>query len=199
MQHATNHTRTIGIREAARQLGKSPGTISKYVAANPVLNHGSEGRPKVDLDELRRHRLANINQSRIGSHASRLLGEGEPPSAAGPIEAPPAATMTGEIPNYAHAKAVRETVLAKRARVDLDEKRRLLVPRREVEDAVFDAGVVLQRDLLGLGPQLAERLAAMDEPREIAALMEAEYRKILAGLAASLRADSAAEEEPRPT
>ncbi len=39
----------------------------------------------------------------------------------------------------------------------------------------------------------------MDKPREIAALLEAEYRKVLATLAASLRADSAAEEEPRPT
>ena len=91
MKHSTNHTRTIGICEAARQLGKSPGTISKYVTANPLLNHGTAGRPKVDLEELRRHRLANINQSRIGSHAGRLFGEGDPPSAAGPIEAPPVA------------------------------------------------------------------------------------------------------------
>lgn len=194
MQHATRHTRSIGIRAAARALGKNPATISRYVAANPALNHGSTGRPKVDLEELRRHRAANLNPSRIGSHAGRLLGEGDQTPVA-TAELPPAATGAAGSPNYLHAKAVRETVLAQRARVDLDEKRGLLVPRREIEDAIYDAGAVLQRDLLGLGPQLAERIAAMSDPREIAALMEAAYRKVLATLAASLRTKAAAEEE----
>ena len=79
MQRATQHatTRTIGIREAARALGKNPSTLSRYIAANPSLNHGSARRPKVDLDELRRHREANVNPFRSGSHAGRLFGEAD--------------------------------------------------------------------------------------------------------------------------
>ena len=78
--------------------------------------------------------------------------------------------------------------LAQRARLDLDERRRLLVPRAEVEDAVFEAGAVLQRDLLELEAQLAERLAGMSDPREIAALLEAEFRALLKRVAAALGA-----------
>ena len=78
----------------------------------------------------------------------------------------------------------------------MDEKRGLLVSRRETQDAIFDAGAVLQRDLLELGAQLAERLAAMDKPREITALLETEHRRVLATLAASLRADAVAELRP---
>ncbi len=100
-------------------------------------------------------------------------------------------------PNYALAKAVRETVLAQRARVDLDEKRRLLVPREEIENAVFEAGAVLQRDLLDLAGRLAERIATMSDPREIAALLETELRRVLATLAASLRAKAEAEHAPK--
>ncbi len=77
MQHATGRApnRTIGIREAARALGKSPSTIGRYVKMYPELNHGSEGRPKVDLAELRRHREANVNPFRSGSSAGLLVGQ----------------------------------------------------------------------------------------------------------------------------
>ncbi len=71
--HAT--TRTVGIREAARALGKSPSTIGRYVKAHPEINRGSEGRPKVDLDELIRHREATVNPFQSGSHAGQMFGE----------------------------------------------------------------------------------------------------------------------------
>ncbi|MCZ6588384.1 MAG: hypothetical protein O7B24_10630 [Alphaproteobacteria bacterium] len=179
----------VSIRSAARQLGKSHSTISRYVQGCPELNRGTAERPLVNVEEVRRHRLENLNAARIGNHAGRLFGAGEAP--------PPAATGTEAPPNYAHAKAVRETVLAKRARIDLDEKCGLLVPRAEIQDAVFDAGRALQRDLLELAGQLAERIAAMDDPHEISELLNTEHRRVLAALAASLRAKAAAEEEPR--
>ncbi|MCZ6858927.1 MAG: hypothetical protein O7I42_01370 [Alphaproteobacteria bacterium] len=196
MQHTTRHTRTIGIRAAARALARDPATISRYVAANPVLNHGSTGRPRVDLDELRRHRAANLNPAPRGRQAAKLLAEAEAPLAAGPVgdSPPPAATRTEAPPNYAHAKAVRETVLAQRARIDLDEKRGLLVPIAEVQDAAYEAGAVLQRDLLDLAGQLSEIIAPMTDATAIAALVESEHRRLLAAFAASLRADAAAEE-----
>ncbi len=177
----------LGVRAAARAVSLNPSTVSRYLKDHPQLNLGDEKHPKVDVAALRQHRAENVNAARSGSWAGRLLGEGE-------VEAPPAATRSDAPPNYAHAKAVRETVLAQRARVDLDEKRGLLVPRAEVEDAVYDAGLMFQRDLLELGPQLAERLAAMTDPKKIAEVMQAEYRQVLATWASSLRADVAAEE-----
>ncbi len=77
MQRATNHatSRTVGIREAARALDKSPSTIGRYLKDHPELNRGSERRPKVDLDELRRHREANVNPFLSGSSAGLLVGQ----------------------------------------------------------------------------------------------------------------------------
>ncbi len=155
-----------------------------------LLNHGSEGRPKVDLEELRRHRAANLNPAPRGRQAAKLLAEA------------PAATGADAAPDYSVSKAAREAILADRARIDLDEKRGLLVPRAEVEEAVFDAGAVLLRDLLEIPAQLSERLASMTQRREISALLETALRRVLATLAASLRAKAEskqAEEKARAT
>ena len=179
-------TDLVGVRDAARALGLNASTISRYLKDFPALNLGSKTRPKVDVDVLRRHRAENTNPARRGSYAGKLLGE-----SAGNGKG----DNNGDGPNYAASKAEREWLLAQRARIELDARRGLLVPCAEVEAAVYDAGTVLQRDLLEIPAQLAERLAAMDEPHAIAELLEGEFRRVLAALAASLRADAAAEEE----
>ena len=195
----TTTAELLSVRGAALALKVNASTISRYLKDYPDLNLGSRTRPKIDVKVLRRHRAQHTNPSQQrGRHAVTAVGDIEAPAAA--IEAPPAATKVADGPNYQMAKAVRETVLAQRARVDLDEKRGLLVPRREIEDAIFDAGAVFQRDLLEIGPQLAERLAAMSKPREIAALLETELRRVLATWASSLRAKAEsrqAEEQAR--
>ena len=56
---------------------------------------------------------------------------------------------------------------------------------------------MLQRNLLYLCSQVAERLASMSDARQITELLEAEHRKVLAQLAAALRADADAEEEAK--
>ncbi len=189
----------LSVRGAALALKVNPSTISRYLKDHPDLNLGDESLPKVNIEVLRRHRAQNVNPALRGIKAAKALaaGGGEVTPAASPIAPPPAATGVPDGPNYRFAKAVRETVLAKRARIDLDEKRRLLVPRREVEDAVFEAGAVLLRDLLDLAGRLSERISTMDDPRAIAALIETEHRQVLAALAASLRDQAAAEDEPR--
>ena len=68
------------------------------------------------------------------------------------------------------------------------------MPRAEIQEAIYDAGAVLQRDLLEIPARLSEQIAAMDDPREMAALLNAEHRRVLATLAATLRADA----EPAP-
>ncbi len=194
MNTAVGTAGLLGVCAAAAALGCHASTISRYLKDFPDLNQGSKGRPKIDVDVLRRHRAQNTNPTPRGHQAGKMLAEGgEPTIVAAEAPPPPAATATAAAPNYALAKAVRETVLAQRARVDLDEKRGLLVPRREVEDSVFSAGTVLQRDLLELGAQLAEQLAAMTDTRAISALMEKEHRRVLATLAASLRAKAESE------
>ena len=186
MTNGTATAELIGVRAAARALKINPSTLSRYLKSHPGLDRGTVGQPMVDIEELRRHRAENVNPAVRGRKARKVLAEGAPPVAA--AEAPPAATKAPDGPNYAVAKAVRETVLAQRARVDLDEKRGLLVPRAEIEDAVFEAGLLLQRNLLHLCSQVAERVASMSDARQITELLEAEHRKVLAQVAAALRA-----------
>ena len=62
-------------------------------------------------------------------------------------------------------------------------------------DKAHNAGKVLQQNLVDLAALLGEQLATMPDPREIVAMLENDYLRILAELAASLRADAAAEEE----
>ncbi len=181
----------FSVRGAALALNLNASTISRYLKEYPDLNQGSRTRPKIDVDVLRRHRADNTSQAQQRG-----------PGTATSVELPPAATAAAGAPNYALAKAVRETVLAQRARVDLDEKRGLLVSRQEIENAIYDAGALLQRDLLNLAAQVAERVAAMTEKREIEALLVAEIRALLTTFAASLRATGAsseAEEKARAT
>ncbi len=83
-------------------------------------------------------------------------------------------------------EAAREAVLAFRARVDLDEKLGALLSRDEVEEAVEEAARLLQRELLELAPRLAEEIATKDNPQEIRARLETEFRDLLKRLAAAL-------------
>ena len=66
----------VGVVAAARALETEHSTVSRYVKSNPELNHGTGRRVKIDLVEYTRHRAANVNPARLGSHAGRLLGEG---------------------------------------------------------------------------------------------------------------------------
>ena len=58
-------------------------------------------------------------------------------------------------------------------------------------DKAYNAGKVLQQNLIDLAALLGEQLATMPDPREIVAMLEKEYGRILADLATSLRAPPA--------
>ena len=194
MPTAAGTAELLGVRAAASALECNPSTISRYLKDFPDLNQGSKTRPKVDVEALRRHRAQHTNPTPRGHQAGKVLADGGPPPIVA-ADAPPAATKGADSPNYALAKAVHETVSAQRARVDLDEKRGLLVPRAEIEDAVFEAGLLLQRNLLHLCSQVAERVASMSDARQITELLETEHRRVLGTLAASLRVNADEEYE----
>ena len=68
----------VGVRAAAQALGVSPSTVSRYLQEYPILNLAGDGqRPKVDPDDLRRHRAMTLDPAYRGSHAGLLMGEGD--------------------------------------------------------------------------------------------------------------------------
>ncbi len=180
----------VGVRAAARALGLNASTVSRYLKDHPDLNLGSERRPMVNLEELRRHREENINAARSGSHAGRLLGEDNGVAGANGADAANGRERPtrnqAEAPSLATARAEREAALAERARIDLDEKLAGLLVRSEVEEAAREVVWVLRRELLELAPRLAEELAAMDNQRAIEVRAEFHFRALLKKYAAEL-------------
>lgn len=53
----------VGVRDLAKALGKSQGTISKHAAAGkiPVAERDEKGNPRFDVDEVRRAYENNVN------------------------------------------------------------------------------------------------------------------------------------------
>ena len=179
--------RLLGVRAAARALGLNPSTVSRYLKDHPELNRGSDTRPLVDLNELRRHRAANIDAGRSGNHAGLLLGQGDGINGAnGHAQPDQAGELPTGAPAYAAARRARESVLAERARLDLDEKVATLCVRGEIEEATAAAVQALRRRLSDLAPRLAEEIAALGEPREIQARMEFQFRALLKRYAGEL-------------
>ena len=54
----------LGVREAARELGVNPSTVSRQLRAGILPNRGSERAPKVCLSEARAARERNLDQSK---------------------------------------------------------------------------------------------------------------------------------------
>ena len=165
----------MGVREAARSLGLNPSTVSRYLQEFPGLNLAADGeRPRVDLDALRQHRAEFVDPAYQQSHAGEMMAAGDKP------KKPDATTA------FRLARASRENTMAQTARVDLDVKKKLLVPIAEVETGIVKAGLTLLQALLDLGSRMGDELAAMDSPHEIAKALEAEHRDILHEFRASL-------------
>ena len=124
----------LGVRAAAKVLKINPSTVSRYLQDYPSLNLGNDTRPKVDVAALRRHRAENVDPARRGSHAGRLFGESE-------SDQPRAGAGPGAGAALLRTRVVREAIKAQADRIDLDVKKKLLVPLAEVEVGVVDAGI----------------------------------------------------------
>jgi hypothetical protein len=145
-------TNPIGVRGAARALGLSPSTVSRYLKSHPELDLGGESQPMVDVDALRRHRAQHVHPAARGIKAARLLAAGGGEVTPAPADLPLAAEY----------------------------------------DKAHNAGKVLQENLIALAALLGAQLGTMPDPREIVTMLENDYLRILATLAANLRTDAEA-------
>ena len=167
----------VGIREAARRLGVSAPTISRYIQKHPELNQGN-GSPKVDFEELKAHRASNVNPAMSGNHAGRLMGE--VPEAADGVAGGGGGGKKS--PSLLDAKTRREVSQADKAELDLQERLKKLTDTAGVEDGAFEAGQILRELLKARNRRLGDKFASMGDPRGITAALEAEDRDLLARL-----------------
>ncbi|HMO72642.1 MAG TPA: hypothetical protein PKC84_13550 [Paracoccaceae bacterium] len=139
--------------EAARRLNIDRSTVTRLVKAHPAL---LDDAGHVCPDEIARQRDAVLNpalQTRLGPQAGRAGG------------APAVAAATGPTLNDSRTRA--ETAKAEQAELDLAERLGLTLDRRQVEDCLASAGQMLgQRQEQDLRAH-AERLARIDDTREM--------------------------------
>ena len=80
---------------------------------------------------------------------------------------------------YSKARAVRESYLARLAKIDFEERTEKLVSRDEVQVAAFNRYRTFRDGMLNIPDRLAAVLAAETDPRSVHELLSTEIRKAL--------------------
>ena len=90
---------------------------------------------------------------------------------------------------YSKARAVRESYLARLAKIDFEERTEKLVSRDEMQVAAFSRFRMFRDGMLNIPDRLAAVLAAETDPRHVHELLATEIRKALTEFADANRAD----------
>jgi hypothetical protein len=80
---------------------------------------------------------------------------------------------------YSKARAVRESYLARLAKIDFEERTEKLVSRDEMQVAAFNRYRTFRDGMLNIPNRLAAVLAAETDPRRVHELLSTEIRKVL--------------------
>jgi hypothetical protein len=152
---------------AAREIGVAVSTLSRQVKAQKIPNRGTPERPMVSLSEARAARADNLNPLMARTPA--------------PAAAPRAGSIADE---QRREKAARAELLE----LELAERRGELMAADEVRAAFGEAGRVIQAELMQISRDLADELAAMSDPRAIAARLEQAHRQALGSMARQVEA-----------
>lgn len=187
------------ISEAALALGLNKSTVSRYVAANPELNRADSGPPKLVVAELRAHRAGHVNWAMAGNHAGLAAdeldlaakdgpGDGERGERHSPEPEPAAGRRAGAptLPGLNRARLATETIKARNAQLDLEERLGITCERRLVEEAALELGLALHSELAARNRAIAETLAQMNDDRDIRALLDQSDRDLLERLSHAL-------------
>jgi hypothetical protein len=157
----------------ARHRGVSRQAISKAVAAGKIPVKDGGLIDPAEADFARGETRERIN-----------LGEGQmrPAAPEVPDDRP---SSTAKLTEY---KAYDAGYRAKLTQLELQKQIGKLCDKAEVDRHTFDVQRRLRDRMLSVGGNCAERLAVLDDPAVIQALIDDEIRKQLAGLADELDA-----------
>lgn len=161
---STGMQERVSRAEAARQIGVDKATITRLVKANPAL---LDDAGQVSVSEISALRQATVNpklQTRTGKQSQ---GRAD------------AASDMGDVPNLNSARNRAETVKAEIAEMNLAERLGQTLRRDDVENAVAAAGNLLRQNAFAMARDWAERLARIDDPREMERALEDLMREVL--------------------
>jgi|GEM_PF-2749900 len=179
----------VTITQAAKAIDVHKSTLSRYVSANPKLNHQTEEgcAPLVDVDEVLEHRAENLDQSKSGNRAGAPFNTAldEPSEGTTGVSGErrsPGNNKQSDL-GYRKAATAEKAIKAKSAQLKLARDMSLVVARSDVESAAFEVGQKLLQELAIRNRHLAEQFAVLDDPKDIARVLSEADREMLERIA----------------
>ncbi|MGQ9919552.1 MAG: hypothetical protein ACUVS7_19320 [Bryobacteraceae bacterium] len=158
----------LSLRAYAKHRGVSLAAVQKAI-------HSGRITPNADgLIDSERADAEWSAKTRPGQRRSRSA----PPVVREPAEASAAGGL-----DYFRARAIRESYLARLAKIEFEEKTAKLVNRDEVQVAGFTRGRVVRDNLLNIADRLAATLAAESDVDRVHRILSDEIRRALDVLA----------------
>lgn len=167
-------TDLIMLKEAAEMVGRHPSSITRYIQRYPELNYGVDGAPLVSRAEFAKHHLENYNTTEMedGEDDEDLKSNGAEK---------PAISISEEKGRQEYYKAQR---LEFKDRQTMGE----FTPREEVIAGAENAGNKVRAAFDNRRPDMAERLARMENYLVIEQFLIEADEKVLDELVADFRA-----------
>jgi len=182
----------VTITEAARRLGLHKATVSRQARELEVAKNE---RGHIDLGDYIAKREGGINVLMArGSQGVAMGGQGYGLGAEGFPAAP--AQRTTRDSNLVKASAALKALQVEEARLDLEERKGLLISRAQVAEQLFGASRVLRDELLSLPDRLASELAALESPDDIRIILTRRIEAALAKLQERLQRFGNGETDP---
>jgi len=144
--------------ELANDLGVTKQAVHKAIAARR-LELGEDGRLDLETSRVRWHETSRSSTVT----AQRVADEGRP--------------------DYHLGRAIRETYLAKLARLEFEERSGKLVEAQKVQAQAFDAGRRIREHLITMGDRIAAQVAAEGDRAVCYQIIMAEVERALDELA----------------
>lgn len=188
----------MSLRAYARHRGVSLRAVQKALASGRIAAR-EDGRLDADVADRNwarntapRPRPASKPVSRvpIKEVASPASPQSSHHHSDPPRREPPEPPKLESGLEYSKARAVRESYLARLAKIDFEERTEKLVSRDEIQVAAFNRYRTFRDGMLNIPDRLAAVLAAEADPRQVHELLSTEIRKALTEFADANRADS---------
>jgi hypothetical protein len=182
-------TEPMSLRAYARHRGVSLRAVQKALASGRISAR-KDGRLDADVADANWERNT-APRPRPSSRPASKLAKGPVTPAASPqsshhhAESRPVTREPADPPRlesgleYSKARAVRESYLARMAKIDFEERSAKLVSADEVKVAAFNRFRQFRDGVLNLPDRLAAVLAAESDPAQVHSALSTEIRKVL--------------------
>ncbi len=184
----------MSLRAYARHRGVSLRAVQKALASGRITAR-KDGRLDADVADANWTRNTAPRPRPASKPANKVsLAPPASPQSARHHSDPPRREPT-EPPKlesgleYSKARAVRESYLARLAKIDFEERTEKLVSRDEMQVAAFNRYRMFRDGMLNIPDRLAAVLAAEGDPRRVHKLLSTEIRKALTEFSNANRAN----------